>query len=135
MIRFEIIKSPDFSVITNFCFLKNELHIGRENGDLLIADPELHAGHIMFEVHGSDLLIHPHREVEYYLINGKRATAIRKLKLNNEVTIGQTVFRILDFSETVHESKKEILNRKLNKLIEEDSGRLVVIEKLSSLMK
>jgi hypothetical protein len=115
--------------------LKNELHLGKDNGDLFIADSELCSNHIMLEVQGTDLLIHPQRQVEHYLINGKRATAIRKLKVNDEVTIGKTIFRILDFSETTIESKKNILNQKLNKLIEEDSPRLAVIEKLNNLMK
>lgn len=135
MIRFQIIKSPDLTVTTEYCFLKNELHLGKDRGDLYIADPDLRSNHVMLEVQGNDLLIHPQRQVEYYLINGKRTTAIRKLKANDEVTVGGTVFRILDFTETMVESKKNILNQKLNQLIEEDSPRLAVIERLNNLMK
>ena len=135
MIKFKIFKSPDPSVITEFRFLKNEIHLGREKGDLQIQDLDLHSGHIMMEIVGPDLLIHPQRQVDHYLINGKRTTAIRKLKINDEITIGKTFIRILEFYETLHESKKEILNRKLNELVNRDSGRLIVIEKLTNHMK
>ena len=135
MIRFEIIKSPDITVTEEFHYFKNELHLGKDKGDLLIDDHELRSTHVMIEIQGPDLLIHPQREVAYFLINGKRATAIRKLKVNDEVTIGQTVLKIKEFIETERETKTEILNRKLNLLIEGDSPRLSIIEKLTNLMK
>ncbi len=135
MIRFKIIKSPDLTVITEYRFLKNELHIGKNKGDLFISDPDLRSAHIMLEVQGKELLVHPQRQVEYFLMNGKRATSIRKLKVNDEITIGQTTLQVLEFSVTVVESKKNILNQKLNNLIEQDSSRLSVIESLNNLMK
>ena len=135
MIKIEIFKSPDLSVISEFCFLRNELNLGRDKGNLVVKDFDLQSNHIMIEVVGPDLLIHPQRNVDHYLINGKRTTAIRKLKVHDEVTIGQTFLRILEFYETVNESKKDILNRKLNRLIDGNSARLIVIEKLTNLMK
>lgn len=135
MVQFEITKSPDPNVRNNFRFMSNSLTIGKKTGDLIIADTELKESHLMIEVIGSDLLLHPQKDVEFFLINGKRATSIRKLKVGEEVTIGKTVFKILGYEETTVLSKKIILGDKLAALVESDSSRLPVIDKLSKLSK
>ena len=135
MINLEIKESPDSNVISSFKYFQNQIYLGRTSGDLWIDDNHLYATHIMLEVIGRDLLIHPQKGVEFFLINGKRASSIRKLKLNDQITIGQTIISVVGFEETVKESKKTILNAKLNKLIDENSPRLSVIESLTKLMK
>lgn len=135
MINFEITQSPDNNVLTNFKYSQNLIYLGRTTGDLWIQDNELLPSHLMLEVIGNDLLVHPQKGVEYYLINGKRASAIRKIKVNDVITAGQSVIKIIGFSETTRESKKDVLNAKLNKLIDENSSRLPVIEGLTKMMK
>ena len=135
MIYFEVIKSPDENVLAKFNYFQNQIYIGRNHGDLWINDKELFNTHIMLEVIGNDLLVHPQKEVTFYLINGKRASAIRKLKVGDQITIGQTILQISVFAESEKESKKQILNEKLNQLIETSASRLSVIEALSKLMK
>ena len=135
MVQFEITKSPDPNVRNHFRFMSNSLTIGKKTGDLIIADSELKESHLMIEVIGKDLLFHPQRGVEFFLINGKRATSIRKLKVGEEVTFGQTVLKVLGFEETTVLSKKLILGNKLASLVESDSSRLPVIDKLSKLSK
>lgn len=87
------------------------------------------------EVIENDLLIHPQKGVEFYLINGKRASVIRKLKRMDVITIGNTSIRLIDFSISETFSKKEALDKKLDTLIAENSPRLQVVEELSKLMK
>lgn len=135
MINFEIINSPDSNVISEFKYFQNQIYLGRTTGDLWIDDQDLLTSHIMLEVIEKDLLIHPQKSVEFYLLNGKRATAIRKLKPRDEITFGKTKLRVISFEETPKESKKEILNKKLNALMEENSPRLTVVESLTKLMK
>jgi hypothetical protein len=135
MIHFEVIKSSDENVLEQFNYFQNQIYIGKNQGDLWINDNELMKSHIMLEVIGNDLLVHPQKEVPFYLINGKRASAIRKLKIGDQVTIGKTILQITHFAETEKESKKQILNKKLNELIETNASRLSVIEALSKLMK
>ena len=135
MVQFEITKSPDPNVMNNFRFMSNSLTIGKKSGDLIIADIDLKESHVMIEVVGPDLLLHPQRGVEFFLINGKRATSIRKLRTGEEVTIGRTVLKIIGFEETTILTKKAILSDKLNALVEADSSRLTVIDKLSKLSK
>lgn len=135
MIHIQIVQSPDNNILTEFRYFQNQLYVGRSTGELWIQDKDLFASHIMLEVIGKDLLIHPQRGVEFYLLNGKRASAIRKLKTNDQVTIGHTIIKVLGFEETIRESKKDILNQKLNQLIEDNSQRLNVVESLTKLMK
>jgi hypothetical protein len=135
MIQFEITSSPDENVVAPICFHKNQIYIGRSNGDLLIKDNEIRNSHLMIEVIGPELLIHPQKDVEFYLINSKRASVIRKLKVGDIVGIGKTIIKIIAFQETKRVTKKEILNEKLNKLIEENSLRLPAIESLTKRMK
>jgi hypothetical protein len=135
MINFEVIQSADPNVLSAFKFFQNQIYLGRTSGDLWINDRDLLPIHLMLEVHEKDLLLHPQKGVEFYLLNGKRATAIRKLKLQDEVTIGKTKIKILSYEQTQQETKKQVLDRKLNDLVEENSKRLAVIENLSKLMK
>ena len=89
----------------------------------------------MIEVVEKDLIIHPQKGVESYLIDGKRSSSIRKIKSGQVITIGSTKFKVLSFEETPVSSKKKILDEKLNRLLEANSPRLVVIEKLAKIMK
>jgi hypothetical protein len=135
MIHFEVIKSPDENVLSEFKYFQNQIYIGRGQGDLWINDSELLKSHIMLEVLHKDLLLHPQKNVPFYLINGKRASAIRKLKKGDQVSLGNTTIKVIAFEETMKESKKQILNEKLNSLIETNASRLSVVETLSKLMK
>ncbi len=135
MIHFEVIKSPDENVLSEFKYFQNQIYIGRGQGDLWINDHDLLKSHIMLEVLDKDLLLHPQKDVPFYLLNGKRASAIRKLKKGDQISFGSTTLKVITFEETVKESKKQILNEKLNSLIETNASRLSVIETLSKLMK
>lgn len=135
MIQFEITTCPDSNVIAPFTFYQNQIYLGKSTGDLWINDNSLLASHAMLEVIEKDLLFHPQKGVEFYLLNGKRSSSIRKLKINDTITLGKTTIKIVNFQETQRDSKKVILNNKLNKLIEENSQRLTVVEKLTKLMK
>jgi phage terminase large subunit len=134
MIHFQITQSPDLNVVTTFKYFLNQLYLGR-SGDLAIQDPELKRLHVMIEVIGQDLLIHPQGQVESFQINGKRATAIRKLKIGDNIGIGSSVIKILDFAESQSPTKKQILNNKLQRLMQQQSPRLGVIEALTQMMK
>ena len=135
MIHLEIISSPDKDVETSFQFFQNELYLGRSFGSIHIKDSELKASHLMIEVVEKDLIVHPQKEVEAYLIDGKRSSNVRKVNLGQKITIGSTVLKVIAFEETKFPSKKTLLDAKLSELIEAESQRLPVIEQLTKLMK
>jgi hypothetical protein len=135
MIHFEIIQSPDSNVIMSFQFHKNEVYIGSKSSDLVIADTHLNPKHLLIEIPENHLLVHPQKDVEFYLLNGKRTTSIRRIKAGDMISIGNTVMKIIAYETTLRSSKKDILNKKLAKLIEQESLRLPIIEQLTKLMK
>ncbi len=135
MIHLEILTSPDKNIETQFQFFQNEVYLGSSSGNLHIKDAELKASHVMIEVVEKDLIIHPQKDVESYLIDGKRASNVRKIKMNQKITVGKTTFKVVNFEETTFHSKKSILDSKLNQLVEENSPRLAAIEKIAKLMK
>lgn len=135
MIYLEIISGPDQNAISTYEYFQNQIYIGRSSGDLYLNDNNLLTAHIMLEVIGKDLILHPQKGVEFFLINGKRASNIRKLKPNDSVTIGDTTLKIIHFEETQVLSKKEVLEMKLDSLIQQNSPRLKVIEQLTKMMK
>lgn len=135
MIALEIQNSTDLNVLNLYRFFQNQIYLGRNSGDLWIDDNALLSSHVMLEVLGKELIVHPQKGVEFFLINGKRASNIRKLKVNDLLTIGNTLIKINAFEETEIPVRKLILDKKLNQLVEEDSIRLPVIERLTQLMK
>lgn len=135
MIAIEILECPDNNVKTSFRFFKNDLYIGKKTGDLLIEDSALLSSHLMIEILENELLVHPQKGVTNFLINGKRATTIRKIKINDTIGFGGTILKIVEFTATPDRSKKAVLNEKLSALIDAGSDRLMTIEKLSEMMK
>ncbi len=135
MIHLEITSGPDQNAMSSYQYFQNQIYLGRSSGDLHINDKNILPAHVMLEVIEKDLIIHPQKGVEFFLLNGKRASAIRKLKPNDSITIGETTIKIIQFEETVILNKKDILDTKLDSLINQNSPRLNVVEKLTKLMK
>lgn len=135
MICIEVTKSPDSNVLGSFKYFQNQIYLGNKAENLCIGDDSLLATHIMLEVVEKELLIHPMKNINFYHINGKRASVVKKIRISDSITIGETTFKILDFAESIKESKKKILNAKLDELIEKNSTRLLSIESLTKLMK
>lgn len=135
MIQIEILESPDINLLSTFKFFQNELYLGRNSGNIHIEDPSLLDSHLMIEVVEKDLLVHPQKDVSSYLIDGKRASNIRKVKIGQLITIGHTKIKICGFELTEFKTKKQILDEKLAFLAENNSTRMPVIEKLAHLMK
>ena len=135
MIKFQITDSPDQEVLSTFEYFHNLIYLGRTSGNITIQDPELLRSHLMIEVVGTDLIVHPLKDVEFYLINGKRATTPRKIKADDTVTIGKTHIKLISFEETPPFSKKNVMNKKLDELIQAGSHKLPIIESLSKLSK
>ncbi len=135
MIHFEITEGPDLNARSSYRYEKNEVYLGSDSFDLCINDPSLKHSHLLLEIPQNDLLAHPQKDVEFYLINGKRATSIRKIKSGDNLTIGSTTIKILEYGLTLHVSKKDLLNAKLDNLIEQGSSRFPLIKHLGKLAK
>lgn len=135
MIKFEITESPDQEVLSTFEYFQNLIYLGRTSGNLTIQDPALLESHLLIEVVGEEVIVHPQKNVEFYLINGKRATTPRKIRNGDVISFGNSSLKLLGHSESRAFSKKNVLNQKLEHLIEVGSRKLPVIEALSKLSK
>ncbi len=135
MIQFEITESPDQDVVGDYHLFKNEIYLGTLLTDIIIKDPEIRKSHAFIEVVENVLLFHPQKDVPFYLLNGKRALTIRKLKAGDVVQMGQTKIKIIGFSFSANQTRKEILDNKLQQFMNQQDARLDVIEKLGQLMK
>ena len=135
MIQFEITESPDQDVVGDYHLFKNEIYLGTLLTDIIIKDPEIRKSHAFIEVVDNLLLFHPQKDVSFYLLNGKRALTIRKLKTGDMIQIGKTKIKIIGFNFSANPSRKEILDSKLQQFMNQQDARLEVIEKLGQLMK
>lgn len=135
MIEFEIIRSPDLDIQQIYSLYYNQIIIGRTRGHTLIDDHQILDSHLMLEVIENDLIVHPQPGVTHYLLDGKRATNVRKIKVGQKITIGGTELVIKDFKETVFKTKKMILDEELAHLMEIDSPKLAIIEEIAGMMK
>lgn len=135
MIEIEILESPDRDVIGQYSLSKNEIYLGQVLTDIQINDSLLLNSHAFMEVLDNQLLFHPQKDAGHYLLNGKRALTIRKLKNGDTIQIGQTKFKIISFNYTQDPSRKEILDQKLASFVENQDPRMEVIEMLGQLMK
>jgi hypothetical protein len=135
MIQFEITESPDQDVVGDYHLFKNEIYLGTLLTDIIIKDPEIRKSHAFIEVVENVLLFHPQKDVSFYLLNGKRALTIRKLKAGDVIQIGKTKIKIIGFNFSANPSRKEILDNKLQQFMNQQDARLEVIEKLGQLMK
>lgn len=135
MLEFDITESPDSDVVGHYHLSKNEIYLGQVLTDINIKDPLLLNSHAFMEVLADKLLFHPQKDIGHYLLNGKRALTIRKLKTGDTIQIGATKIKILAFNHTPNPSRKEILDGKLAQFIETQDPRLEVIELLGQMMK
>lgn len=131
MISFQVTDSPDPNVLRIFTFFQNLIYLGRKRGNLCINDPKIQESHLLIEVVERHLQVHPQPGVDFYLLNEKRTTEIRKLKVGDTVSVGQTRILITGFEETPEESKKEFLDRKMAELFAAGSPKLDIIEELA----
>lgn len=135
MIEFEIMESPDSDVIGHYLIHKNEIYLGQILTDINIKDPLLLGSHAFMEVLEDKFLFHPQKDIGHYLLNGKRALTIRKLKNYDIIQIGKTKIKIISYQYKYYPSRKEILDQRLASFIASQDPRLEIIEMLGQMMK
>ncbi len=127
MIEIEIIQSPDPEVMGLRSFCKNIVYIGNNKGDVLIRDDKIIDYHLTIEVNAYNIYAHIHPNIPYFHLNGKRTSGIINLVPGNLLTIGNTTIAFKDASYQEELSKRDILNTKLNQLIEADAPELEIL--------
>lgn len=130
MIKIEVIHSHDTDLIGEFTFLKNLIYIGNTIGDLRVNTPKIYNQHLFIEIVDNKLIAHPNKEVDFYLVDGKRTTNIKILKRGSTIDLDVIKFRIVDFQDGLYLSTKETINQQTDILINLKHPILEQIQKL-----
>ncbi len=134
MIKIECLSSPDLNATGIYDFGQNMIYIGRTNTDITLIDLAWPQNAMVLEVIDEQFFVHPQKDLEFFLVNGKRCTGVKKIKRNDLITLGETVFKLVDFSESHFKSKKQILDEKLGQLVSSNDPKLNIIRKLTEVM-
>lgn len=121
MIEISVNSSPDIESKGKYRYYKNFIRIGNNNGDVIISDPEIINSHLILEISEEGVLAKKNPQIASYLVNEKKTTGNKKLKLGDKITLGTTTFQILFFEFTKASSKKETINQNLEMIMSDQS--------------
>ncbi|MBY0516156.1 MAG: hypothetical protein K2P81_04570 [Bacteriovoracaceae bacterium] len=134
MLEITVLKSedPDFEGV--WSFQKNQIYFGHPDGD--IAPSGLpNSFTFMLEVLPEFLQVHPHPDLEFWLLNGKRASKGRKVKIGDNIQVQNIEFKITAAKFQEFKTKKQILDMKLKQLISTEAPILNLIQLLNAKTK
>ncbi len=127
MIELQIVSSKDQDVIGTKKFHKNMIYFGHKKGDILIDDDQIIDNHLMLEINEVGTFIHLNKPDEYFHLNGKRTRGVIKINANDKIKIGTTTFALTAALFIPELVKRDIINAKLNKMIEDDAPELEIL--------
>lgn len=131
MIQIKVLHSPDENKIGTVVFNKNLIYVGNDHlCDLNLKDSEVIPNHLIIEVVEGKMLAHPHRDIEYFLVNGKRSTGHKTLSAGNKIKVGSSEFVVENFIETPQIIYKDYLNSLTDELINTESPLLDIIQEI-----
>lgn len=123
---------PEFEGVWRFH--KNQIYFGHPEGDISPAGI-LPSNAFMVEVLPEFLQAQPGPIMEYWLLNGKRASKPRKLKVGDQLQVGEIVFKITAAEYKEVETKKQMLDAKLKALVAQESPLLSLVQLLNAKSK
>lgn len=134
MIEVQITACPDEEFIGTIAFHKNQVYVGFPDGDICPNIANLPPNALMIEVLPDSILVHPTQNLDFFLVNGKRATQLKHLKIGDSLNVRGAELKITQAKYENIVSKSESLEAKLLELVESDSPLLPLIETLTSKM-
>ena len=134
MIKIQCLESPDNNAIGTYEYGQNMIYLGRKNTDFILNDLSLPENAMFFEIIENNFYIHPQKSLDYFLVNGKRCTGVKKIKREDTVTVGATKIKLIDFSVSIYSTKKQVLDQKLGEIVQTNSPKLEMVRKLTEVM-
>jgi hypothetical protein len=134
MIKIHCLETSDTNALGVYEYGQNMIYLGRKNTDFILNDLTWPENAMFFEVIEDQFYVHPQKSLEYFLINGKRCTGVKKIKRQDSITIGQTKIKLLDFSNSSFPTKKQVLDGKLGEIVQTNSPKLEMVRKLTEVM-
>ena len=131
MIIIEVLKCTNLESTGEYSFYKNLVYIGSSHkADLLFNDSNLFPTHLFLEVIDNKLLIHPNKDLDFFLIDGKRTTSIKYVKVGQQVSFSDYIVQIKYFTHTHLEDLRSYLNNKTDEMIKNNPRKLELISKI-----
>lgn len=129
MIEVHVTDAADPEYLGTWTFRKNQIYLGHPAGDIA---PQglLFSYAFMIEVLPEFIQVQPHPELEFWLLNGKRATKARKVKLGDRIQVGELALTVTSAAHQELPTKKQLLDRRLKDLV---SGQAPVLELIQAL--
>jgi len=128
MIHINVTHSIDEDLIGDFYFTKNLIYIGKNEGDLRINSDKIMNQHLFIEIFESKLIAQPNKKLEYFLVEGKRTTGPKFLKIGMTIDLGVITFKLMNFMQTKFETSREKLNQITDELIASNHPVIEVIQ-------
>ncbi|MFP5457394.1 MAG: hypothetical protein ACLGG7_01570 [Bacteriovoracia bacterium] len=130
MIEVNVIDATDPEYLGTWKFRKNQIYLGHPSGDIA-PHGLLFSYAFMIEVLPDFIQVQPHPDLEFWLLNGKRATKPRKVKIGDHLQVGDLALTITSVAHQELPTKKQILDRRLKELVSSQSPVLEVIQALN----
>lgn len=128
MIHINVTDAIDTDLIGDFYFTKNLIYIGKSEGDLRIDSEKIMNQHLFIEIFESKMIAHPNKKLEYFLVDGKRTTGPKFLKVGMTIDLGVIKFKLVNFMQTRFETPREKLNQITDELIANNHPMIEVIQ-------
>lgn len=120
MITINVEQSNECDKEGEYTFHKNLIYIGRDSGsDLYLDDSKLNMNHLFIEVIDSKILCHLSKHTKFILINGKRTTGFKEIKIGDKVKVGDCLFSVASAVTIKEKSYREQLNKITEKILVE----------------
>lgn len=130
MLAIEVISCPDPEFEGVWRFHQNQVYLGYPEGDIAPQVDGLVSFAFLIEVLPDLVQATPHPDVPFWLLNGKRATRPRRLRIGDMITVMNIKMKILEVSFDELVSRKTILDARLQELLASSSPILPVIKML-----
>lgn len=130
MLSIEVTSCPDPEYQGVWKFHQNQIYLGYPEGDLAPAVEALISYAFMLEVLPEMIQGTPHPDLTHWLLNGKRATRPRRLRLGDVVEVQGVEFKIVAATVSQFVPRKQLLEEKLQQLVESNSPIIPAIKAL-----
>lgn len=134
MIKFDVLRSPDFDLLGLHFFNFDQISVGAKNEDFIISDSAIEDLKFLLKIEEKNLLCIPSNTTTPYLINKKSFAGSRFLKKGDILRIGESEICIKDFQASEVDLMDRIASNK--KLMDElSSDKKNLIEKVQNDLK
>jgi len=101
--------------------------------DIYLPKSNLSDIHFFIEIIEDKLILHLNKKAEPILVNTKRTTHFKNIKVGDVITADDIQFKVLRFKDEKNISKKEKLNQVVSTLEQDNPELLQIISSLSEL--